>query len=228
MRGRWGGAFGLMDFGGTTTFDYKNSSTPFAGTSGPYTGAVIQTDNVGPGFIFSGGYRGPLRSGSRLGFGVDAEFGGGGGHPADKQVIGRSPTGVQVTFSTERGGIVDMITAGGGGHVSYNLARRVNIMGGLKLSSLRVKPGFGSYRGPANTDPNFVNYLAMAGDRSPKFWRTAATPWVGAEIFLGNHASVDVSASLQPGTTEHLADTPWILTFQRHSIWLFTSMRIFR
>ena len=67
----------------------------------------------------------------------------------------------------------------------------------------------------------------MAGERSPTFWRTATTPWVGAEFFLWDHGSVDVSANFQPGTTERLAGTPWILTYQRHSKWLSASMRIF-
>ena len=227
VRGRWGGGVGIIRLGGTATFDYTNSPTPRAGASGPYTGAVLAVKNVGPGFIFSGGYRGPFHAGSRVGFGFDGEFGGGGGHPADKEVTGRSPSGAQVTFSTERGGIIDLVTAGGGGHVSYNLARRVNVMGGMKVSSLRVKPAFGSYRGPIST-PGVTNFLAQQGDQSPRIWRTAATPWAGAELFLSGHLSVEASASFQPGKTEHLADTPWILTSQRHTNWLSASMRIFR
>ena len=227
LRGRVGAAFGFMRFGGTVKFDYTNSPTPFAGASGPYTGAVIETEHVGPGFILSGGYRGPFRAGSRAGFGIEGEWGGGGGHPADKQVTGTSPTGAKVTFSTERGGIIDLIIVGGSGHVSYNVARSVNVMGGLKVASLRVKPGFGSYVGPASK-PGLTNYLASSGDRSPRIWRTAVSPWVGAEVFVGNHGSVDISASFEPGTTQHLADAPWVLTFHRSQAWLVVAIRIFR
>jgi len=232
LRGRWGAAFGLMRFGGHGSFDYTNSATPFLAVTGPYPGAVIDIDHVGRGILFSGGYRGPFHEGGRVGFGIDAEFGGGGGHPADKTVTVSTPRGV-VRFSTDDGGVIDLVTAGGSGHVSFNVAPRLNVLAGVKMSALRVKPAFGSYDGPRPPTPpgatqpgNF--FLAAQGDRSPKFWRSEAVPFVGAELFFWEHGSIDVAAAFEPEKTERLATTPWVFTFGRDRAWVSASVRIFR
>lgn len=223
FRGSFGISAGVMQFGGTATFDYSNSSTPLAGASGPYTGAVLTTKHVGPGVIFSAGYRGPVKAGSKLGFGIDGKFGGGGGHPADQSVAAKSPSGATVTFTTEKSGIVDLVMVSGGGHLSYALGSRVRVRAGAEVSSLRVKAGFGSYLGPSKVS----SFLAAKEDKSPTFWRTAVAPTVGAELLFSNHTSLDLAASFQPQTSQHLADSPWGLSFTRSRTWASASLRIF-
>ena len=104
-------------------------------------------------------------------------------------MVGASPTGARLRFGTDQAGIIDLITVAGGGHVSYNVASALNVWAGAKVSNFRVKYHFGRYDGagpgPGNsTFPAFINDGA-----SSQFWVASVTPWVGAELFLWNHAA---------------------------------------
>ena len=183
LRGRWGGAVGIRTLSGIANWNYLNTQTPLAATRGPYTGATITIDHVWTGYFLSGGYRGPVRAASRVGVGIEAQLSGAVENLPAAQTVGTSPAGARLTFSTDDGGINSLVTvAAGVGHVSYNVAPRLNVWGGAKLSALRVKASFGSYDGAAPGNSTFTAYLNDGA--KIRVWKNALTPWVGAEIFV--------------------------------------------
>jgi hypothetical protein len=221
-RGRWGGGVGIRKFHAIATYDYKDSVTPLVRTTGPYTGAVTTIDSDFKGIYFVGGYRGPVRAGNKVGFGIDFLLSGAGPDLPELSVVGTSPNGTRVTFVTDQGGLIDQITIGGAGHVSYTVAPILNIMAGAKVTSFRVKSGSGAYLVPPQSFPAFF----QNGD-SQVYRVMQAYPWVGAEVLFSNHASVDLSAEFLPTAKKHFADTPWTFDYQRERLALTAALRVF-
>ena len=143
---------------------------------------------------------------------------------ADVSAVGTSPTGNRVTFYTDQGGIVDLITVAGAGHVSYNVAGPLSVLAGAKVSSLRVKSDSGAYE--TTLRPNNRTFLETG--ESPSYWLPkAVTPFVGAEVFLWNHGSIDLAVNFLPGKTDQLAAAPASLTFRRQRTSVAAALRLF-
>jgi hypothetical protein len=222
-RGRWGGAIGIARLDADVIYDFRNSATPLAGASGPYTNAAIPNRYRWLSPYVSAGYRGAVAA-SRLGFGVEGEIAVlGWSRVANRSVIGTSPAGVPVTFTIERNGVEHNATVAVTVHLSYEVLPRLNLMVGGKETRLLLMAPWDAYRGPSQTD---IAYFGAG--HTPRFNLNAFVPWIGAEYFLGSHRSLQITADFVPTATEHLASTPWDLTFGRRRLSIAAAIRFFR
>ena len=221
-RGRWGGAIGVGRFGVEGTYDFRNSSTPLAGTIGPYTGAAITADYNWIGPYASFGYRGPITASGKVGFGIEGEIAGNFSLAPNLTATGTSAAGVPVTFSLERGGLKNSGMFGFTGHLSWNVLPSLNLMAGGKATRLQIGSSWGSYKGPGQS-----NVMFFGVGRFPRFALTNVAPWIGAEYLFANHASVQIEADFVSTGGRHLTDTPWSLTVSRHRVSMTAAIRFF-
>jgi hypothetical protein len=224
QQGRWGFAIGLQRLAAVAAFDHRNAVTPLANTSPPYTGGLITIDHTWSGKYFSFGYRGPFHRGGHAGFGLELQLSDMGEDLPDEQAVGASSTNVPVVFSTVGGGIVDQATLAGAGQLSYNLGD-LTVWAGVKLASLRVKSGAGSYQGVSPAPPNPPQFFDNGEDRT--FRLRTVNALIGAEYFLFSHGSLEFSVDLLPEKIDTLADAPWTLSYRRKRISPTTAFRIF-